>query len=640
MRTGRKLFVGLLLSMLVFLVWAGPATAVKVGEKAPFFELKDLQGRTFRLKKTKKPLVALCFFAPFSKASEESVQTLQDLKTRYGDDQVLALAISKAPRDKITKFVSKEGITLRVLLDTGKISKLYGAGFILPTTYVLGPDMRVLNKVQGGGESGVKLLVTLAEREMERKRVSVAKNLAKKAVKKSKKDPKPRAILAYAALKQGRIDEAENGFRKLLDQPGDGPRLAKEGLAHVYRAKGDEAMAWKFASEVEDRGSANVIKGDILYDQGKVDAALNEYSKATKKETFAFQAASPFNKLGRLYAKNGDYRQANKLFENALEVDPYSIEAMSNKGVLLEKQGKWAKAEKVYREAHGLDPRDEISARMLQRAEEMLKLAKDTKRAERIDRLVKTLVKRFRENKASHKVADEWTSRPMVVAFLHMDEKGSLTERAGIPDIFVSYLGAELSSTGRVHVVERALLDKLLAELNRGSSALADRHTSLRLGRILAAKLLATGMLINEPGKTFLTLRMMDSETSSIPIVYSKPVHLTSLNSAVHEVGSALLKRITRRYPLQGYVIEKDGDYVLLNIGSGQGVKTGMRFALLKGSKPIKFKGKLLKRKLRKVGEIEISSVEPDVSYGQVIKSGVKIRKELKVREIPVGESL
>lgn len=640
MRTGKKTFVLLPLIILVFLVWAGPARAVKIGSKASYFALKDLQGRTFRLKNIKKPLVAICFFAPFSKASEESMKTLQDLKTRYGDDQVFALGISKAPRDKVARFVSKKGFTLRVLLDTGKVSDLYGAGFILPTTFILGPDMRILDKIQGGGASGVKLLVTLAEREMARKRISVAKRLAKKAVKKSKNNPKPRAILAYAALKQGRIDEAENGFRKLLDQPGEGPVLAKEGLAHVYLAKGDDNKAWKYAGEVAGRGSADAVRGDILYNQGKVDAALREYAKATKKKTFAFQAAVPFNKLGRLYAKNGNYRQANRLFEDALEVDPYSIEALSNRGVLLEKQGKWGKAEKLYREAHELDPRDQIAARMLQRAEEMLKLTKNTKRAERIDRLVKTLVERFRKNKASHKVADAWTSRPMIVAFLHMDETGLLRERAGIPGIFVSYLGAELASSGRVRVVERALLDKLLAELNLGSSALADRETSLKLGRILAAKLLATGMLINEPGKTFLTLRMIDSETSLIPIVYSRSVRLTSLNSAVHEVSSALLRRIASQYPLQGYVVEKDGDQVLLNIGSSQGVKTGMRFALLKGRKPIKFKGKLLRRKLRKVGEIRISSVEPDVSYGNVIASKVKVRKELKIREIPAGGSL
>ncbi|MFZ0449504.1 MAG: redoxin domain-containing protein [Desulfatiglandaceae bacterium] len=640
MKTGRKRLIWLPLMAFVFLLAAGSAEAVKVGQKAPSFELKDLNGRTFRLEHIKNPLVVLCFFAPFSKASEESIQTVQDLKTKYGDHQVLAMVVSKAPKDEIASFVSKRGIKLRVLVDTGEVSKRYGAEFILPTTYVLGPDMRILDKVQGGGESGVKLLVTLAEREMARKRVGIAKNLAEEAVKKSREDPKPKAIVAYAALKQGRIDEAEDAFRKLLNQPGEGPHLAKEGLAHVYWTKGDEEKAWKLAGEAGGRGSADVLKGDILYSRGKVDAALDEYAKATKKDTFTFQAAAPYNKLGRVYAENKSYRKADKLFENALEVDPYSIVALSNKGVIREKQGKWHEAYEIQKKAHELDPRDEISEKLLQRAEDMLKLAKDTKRAERIDRLVQTLVKRYRKNKSSHRVTDEWTSRPMVVAFLNMDEKGILTERAGIPGILADYLGAALSGTGRVQVVERALLDKLLAELNLGSSELSDRNTSLRLGRILAAKLLVTGMLIHEPGKSFLTLRIMDSETSSIPIVYANPVNIRSLNSTIHDVSSALLRQIVAKYPLQGYVMEEEGDNLLLNIGSGQGVKTGMKFALLEGSKPIKFKGKLLRRKLRKIGEIEISSVEPDVSYARVIEAREKIKKELKIKEIPTGEHM
>ena len=607
----------------------------KVGEKAPNFELKDLGGKVFRLKDVDQPFIAICFFAPFSKASEISLSTLQDLKTKYGDDQLLVVGITKSPKSRVTEFAQKKNLKISVLVDNAGVSRLYGAEFVLPTTYILGPDQEVLDVIQGGGESGVKLLVTLAEREMERKRVNIAKKLAEKAASAAKNDPKPKAILAYAKLKEGKIDEAENDFRMLAKLPGEGEVLGKEGLAHVYWVKGDKEKAWELANDVTGRSSVHVIKGDILYSEGKRNEAVSEYSSATKKKGFAFQVATPFNKLGRVYAKNENFRKADKLFAKALEVDPYSIEALSNKGVILEKQGKWEKAHKVYKKAYKLNPRDEISLRLLKRAEEMLELAKDAKRAERIDRLVKELVKRYRENKASGKPVDEWTSRPMVLAFLNVDEKGILTERAGVPEIMVNDLSAKLASTGRVKVVERALLDKLLAELNLGSSELADPNTSLRLGRVLAAKLLASGMLIYQPRNAFLTLRLIDSETSAIPIVYSKPVNPNNINRVIKKVSSDILEKIREKYPLQGFVIQKEGNQVLINLGETQGIKPGMRFALLEGGGTIEFKGKKLRRKLVKVGEIEVSSVEPDVSYAKILSVQGQIKSEMKIREIP-----
>jgi len=531
--------------------------APKVGEKAPYFELPSLSGKVFKIMDVDKPFVAVCFFAPFSKASEASLSTLQDLRTKYGDDQLFVLAISKSPRSKVAEFVSQKGIKVEVLIDDAGVSK------------------------------------------------------------------------------EGKIDEAENDFKMLTKLPGEGQVLGKEGLAHVYWLKGDKKKAWEVANDVTDRSSVHVIKGDILYSEGKKDAALNEYSSATKKKGFAFQVATPYNKLGRVYAKNDNFDRAGKLFEKALEVDPYSIEALSNKGVIYEKQGKWGKAHKVYKKAYKLNPRDEISLMLLKRAEEMLELAKDAKRAERIDRLVKELVKRYKENKASQKVVDEWTSRPLVLAFLAVDEKGILTERAGIPEILVNYLSAELANTGRVKVVERALLDKLLAELNLGSSELADPNTTLRLGRILAAKLLASGVLINQPRNAFLSLRMIDSETSAIPIAYSKTVNLSSIDRVIERVSSELLREIVSKYPLQGFVIQQEGNQVLINLGETQGVKKRMRFALLEGGGIIEFKGKKLRRKLVKVGEIEVSSVEPDVSYAKIINVQGQIKSEMKIREIP-----
>lgn len=625
---------------LVFLlIAAGIQTEIfaapEIGDTAPQFELSDLHGKSLQLTNIKAPLVAVSFFAPFSKASEESLMTLQDLVVKYGDKQLVALAITKAPESKVKDFVAKKGITLRVFVDKGEVSHAYGAEYILPTTYVLGPQVKILDKVQGGGASGNNLLVVLAERELERKNIKIAQALAEKAIEKSKNDPRPRAILGYAKLKEGRIDEAERDFHEMVRSKGEAAILGKEGLAHVYWKSGNEEKAWQLANDVKERGSVHTIKGDILYAQGKTDDAVNEYKLATGKDAFGFHKASSLNKLGRIYAKNEKYNDAQKLYDRALKVDPYAIEVLSNKGVLFGKQGKWDRARRAYKKALTLDPKDEISLSLLKKAEEMLKLARESKRADRIDRLVKDLVKRYKEQKGKAASSDQWTSRPMILAFLNVDEKGLLTERAGIPEILVDSLGAEITKSGRVKVVERALLDKLLGELNLGSSELADPNTALRLGKVLAAKLLATGTVINQSRNDFFTLRMIDSETSAIPIVYSTPINTSGLGRRIHKISSELLKRIVEKYPLKGYVIRKEGDQVLVNLGTEQGVRKGMRFALLGRAREIVFKGKKLKRKSQKVGEIEISEVEPEVSYGRLIEVKGGIKEEMKIKEIP-----
>jgi tetratricopeptide (TPR) repeat protein len=131
------------------------------------------------------------------------------------------------------------------------------------------------------------------------------------------------------------------------------------------------------------------------------------------------------NKYGRIYASVGKYDKARELYDQAVAVDPYYVEATSNKGMSYQRQGKWDQALSAYRQASQVDTADSIAALLTRKAQEMVELQKDADKRKRIDTLVKDLADRYRKQQAAPKKdVDEWTSRPLVFAFVDFAGKG------------------------------------------------------------------------------------------------------------------------------------------------------------------------------------------------------------------------
>jgi tetratricopeptide (TPR) repeat protein len=317
-------------------------------------------------------------------------------------------------------------------------------------------------------------------------------------------------------------------------------------------------------------------------------------------------------------------------------MDPYYLEPTSNKGVAYEKEGMWAKALDEYRRTLALDQNDAVAAVLARKAEQMLALQKDPNRQERVRQLVKDLAARFKSAKpADQPVAeDSWTSRPMVVSFVEMTESGGLSSRDGLAMALSTRLGEMLKNSGRVQVVERALLEELLTELNLGSSELADPNTALRLGRILAAKLIGTGTLMYLPDSTMLSLRLIDTETSAVAKTLNRRITLDqSLDSELYKLNREILRTVMEKYPLQGYVVESQAQEVMLNIGSRQGVVAGTAFDVVEGGGTIQYKGRTLQRSGKTVGRLEVSRVEPDLCFAKIVAQQRPLKTDDQVKE-------
>ena len=641
-----KKFIGLVLVYAVLLMTAGFAFGqITKGQQAPEFSLQDTNGEEYALDQVKdRPMTILYFFDVASRPSQDGLFTLGGLLEKYAGWDTVVWGITAAKPQAAADFVKKAAPPFPVLLDTSDVSDSYQARSILPTVCILGPGQKVLDVFRGGGKTTEVMLVRLAERSLQRKETAIAKALSETVEKTDPNNVQAKLVKGYASLKEGKMDAAEKTFNDLAKVSPQADILAKEALSSLYAKKGDDQKALALVKEVEakapDRGFVHVVKGDVLYRQNKPAEAAAEFKQAiAKKEVEPFQQAIAYNQLGRVLSNKGELEEARRLYTEAEVIDPYYVEATSNKGVTYEKEGRWDMALDSYRKALAVDRSQDIAAILARKAERMLALQKDTASKERMDKLVKELAERFRSQQAlPPEEKDEWTSRPMVLSFVDVNEVGGLSPQDGMSLALVSQLTDQLNASGRVHVVERALMEQLLQELNLGSSELADPATALRLGRILAAKLIGTGSLLFMPDGTLLNLRLVDTETSGIASILSQSLGQgDSFEQNLNRLNRDILTAIIDKYPLQGYVVNVNDKQIMANLGSNQGVVTGTAFEVLEEKPPIEYKGRMLQQAAQPVAVLEVVKVEPDLCYAKIVRQDRPLHRDDKIREQKVA---
>lgn len=638
----RRSVLGVVIAAVTLAVAGGASGTIGPGLPAPALSLKDTAGKSYDLSASKRrPMTILYFFDADSRPSLEGLLTLNQVARRPKGGGLTVWAITTSAREKASGFARKAGVTFPVLIDEGgKVSDAYLARQVLPSVCVVGPGGKVLDSFQGGGKATEAMLVRVAERSLQRKETALASAIGEEVLKKNPGNAKARAVKGYAALRRKNLKEAESVFAGLAKQGGEAEVLGKEGLATVYAKGKQTGKALALVKEVEGkapgRGYVNVVKGDILYAQNRKKEAEAEYVKASSRtEGETYQQASRYNQLGRLYSSSDRYGKARELFDKAVEIDPYYIEGTTNKGVALEKEGKWDQALASYRGALSVNPGDAFAAALARRAEEMVALSRDAGRKERMDRLVKELADRFRAQKSEgSKKEDEWSSGPTVLTFVDFQERGGLAERDGFSTVLLTRLSENLNASGRVKIVERALVERVLEELNLGSSKLADPDTALKLGRLFAARLIGTGSLLHLPEGSVLSLRVVDTETSGIVQTAIRTMDPAgSVDEDLFRINREILRMVMEKYPLRGFVARVDGEEVLVNLGAKQGVVKGTRFDVIEEGAGIAYKGKRLAAAPKAVAQVEVLSVEPEFSRAKVTRKDRPLRQDDKIQE-------
>ncbi len=631
---------GIVVSLLMFAGFPPAAQArISPGKALPDFSLTDLEGGMYSLSAMQRhPLLIIYFFDATSRTSQEALLTLDRLVREHAGADLRVWGVTQSSRQEAEDFVRRSKPSFPILLDDGGVSQQYQARVVLPTTCIVGPGLVLLDLIQGAGQSTNVMLVRVAERSLQQREAAFARALGEEVARQNPDDARARQVVGYAALKQGDTQAAEQTFDSLARETGEAGISGTVGLSAVYVARGENDKALRLAKEAQqrdpDNGYVHVLKGDVLYAQARTAEAEAEYHKAVEKPAAPLQQAEACNKLGLLAAAQGQHERSRSLYDQAYAIDPFNIEALSNKGRTYEKQGDWDKALDLYRQAQTLDKNDLVSEVLARRAQEMQALARDGERSQRMDALVKDLAKRYREQVSSPEPQDTWTSQPLVLSFVDFQESGAISLRDGFATVLTTRLGELLNASGRVQVVERALIERLLEELNLGSSELADPETALRLGRVLAARITGTGSLYHLGGSSLLSLRLIDTETTAIPKVINRQLDQgDSLNKALHELNREILAAVIKAYPIRGYVVEALGDEVMINLGARQGIVTGTTFEVIEEGRAVAYKGRTLKGAPKTIGQIEVLRVEPDLAFCRIVSKDRPLLRDDKVIE-------
>jgi hypothetical protein len=221
---------------------------------------------------------------------------------------------------------------------------------------------------------------------------------------------------------------------------------------------------------------------------------------------------------------------------------------------------------------------------------------------------------------------DTWTSRPLTVAMLPLERTGSPSAGVGAEEIIQTRLTQALQGGGRLKVVERALLDKVLAELKLGTSDLVDPQAALRVGRLLAARLIAIGHVQYVGERIQLSLRLIDTETTLTPAMEVDMIETPdALARVLQHMSHTLLHQLRHAYPLQGRITHLTPQGVLLNIGTQHGVTPGLTLEVFQNVTPLDIETPL--------GQVVVAHVETRHSQARVVTASITIQPGWRVKE-------
>jgi hypothetical protein len=210
---------------------------------------------------------------------------------------------------------------------------------------------------------------------------------------------------------------------------------------------------------------------------------------------------------------------------------------------------------------------------------------------------------------------DVWTTKPLTLAFIPFEDR-----------LIVPRLAQALQESGRVKIVERERLEKLLAELHLDPKQM-DRDTALRIGRILAARLMALGNLLRDSDGGMLSLRLVETETSVDVIMETKTFETPNdLDSVVHDLAQYVLRHIRRLYPLQGRVLDiTPQGQLLINIGADQGVTLGLTLHMFGSAEPLPIE--------KPIGHIKIQEVYAKHAEAAILHADLPVQRGWRVKE-------
>ncbi len=117
---------------------------------APDFTLVSIKGDTIKLSNYKGKVVILDFWATWCPPCKEEIPHFKKLFAEKGEEGLVVIGIVVNDElAEVKKFVNKNAVNYPIVMGTAQIEKAYGGINAIPTTFLIGKDMTIRQKVVG-----------------------------------------------------------------------------------------------------------------------------------------------------------------------------------------------------------------------------------------------------------------------------------------------------------------------------------------------------------------------------------------------------------------------------------------------------------------------------------------------------------
>jgi peroxiredoxin len=128
-----------------------PDSLDPAGKPAPDFTLTSLDGKNVTLSDYRGQAVLLNFWATWCGPCKIEMPWFIELQKEYGPQglQIVGVAMDDASKEEIQKFVQEMGVNYTVLLGKEAVGQQYGGVDVLPTTFFIDRDGKIVSREFG-----------------------------------------------------------------------------------------------------------------------------------------------------------------------------------------------------------------------------------------------------------------------------------------------------------------------------------------------------------------------------------------------------------------------------------------------------------------------------------------------------------
>ena len=214
-------------------------------------------------------------------------------------------------------------------------------------------------------------------------------------------------------------------------------------------------------------------------------------------------------------------------------------------------------------------------------------------------------------------VSADYQKTKIAVLDFHLQGKGYESDDMG--EIVAEWFITALVKGGRFDVVERKLLSKILTEHQLIMTGITNENEAVHVGKVLGVKVIITGSVLQLKNFTEINARIIDVETATI--IAAESVKSDTVENLEVLIGK-LSEKIIMDFPIEGYVVQREKDRAIIDLGKRSGVKKGMHFIVYREGEVIKHPktGQTLDIKRIDTGTIEITKVKEKISEVKIVR--------------------